>query len=237
MLDVDYDIDYPTSDGKPMAETDVHRDQMVDLIKALEFHFEDEPKVYVSGNILMFYEPGNKRKHRSPDVLVTLGIENRKRDNYKTWEEGKAPDLVFEITSKSTRSEDLGDKKGLYAFIGVREYVIFDPLEEYLEPKLRLYRRSGEEFLPVVGRPLHLQTVNLDLEIVERKLRLRDSSTGELLLTPEERVEVEHRRADAETERANAERRRAAEALSRAKQAEDELCRLKAQLDSQDEPS
>jgi hypothetical protein len=29
------EIDYPTSDGKPMAETDVHRDDMVDVIQML----------------------------------------------------------------------------------------------------------------------------------------------------------------------------------------------------------
>ena len=69
------------------------------------------------------------------------------------------------VTSRSTKAEDLGEKKGLYAFLGVKEYVIFDPLEEYLEPRLRLYRLSGEEYLPVVGNPIALETVNLELHV------------------------------------------------------------------------
>lgn len=198
----DDNLPYPTSDGRPLAETDVHREQIVDLIGSLKLHFRKRSDVYVSGNLLMFYEPGNRRRHRSPDVLVALGVKAGERDFYKVWEEGKAPDLVFEITSASTRSEDLGEKKGIYAMIGVQEYVIFDPLKEYLEPRLRMYRRAGEEFVPVAGK-LRLETVNLEPEIVDDRLRLRDPATGRLLPTlnevveeAEERVEEAEARAD-----------------------------------------
>jgi Uma2 family endonuclease len=95
---------YPTSDGRPMAETDLHRDLMVDLIETLKNWFAADPQTYVSGNILLFYEPGNKRRHVSPDVLVVRGIAKLRRDNYLVWEEGKAPDLVIEVTSKTTRT-------------------------------------------------------------------------------------------------------------------------------------
>ena len=56
---------YPTSDGKPMAETDRHRQIMVDLIESLKVHFADDPNTYVAGNLLLFYDRGNKRR----DVL------------------------------------------------------------------------------------------------------------------------------------------------------------------------
>lgn len=203
------EVVYPTSDGRPMAETDVHRQQMTDLIQTLQQHYQGREDVYVSGNLLMFYQEGDNRKHRSPDVMVVFGAQKKLRDNYKIWEEGKAPDLVFEITSRSTRAEDLGEKKGLYAFLGVQEYVIFDPLEEYLEPRLRLYRLAGEDYLPVTGSPLTLKTLNLELLVVEGVLRLRDPDTQRLLPTPQERAESEHQRAEAERERAEAERRRA----------------------------
>jgi hypothetical protein len=61
---------YPTSDGKPLAETDWHRELMLDLIKMLQAFFLAAPRVYVSGNLLIFYQKGNKRKHVSPDVFV-----------------------------------------------------------------------------------------------------------------------------------------------------------------------
>jgi hypothetical protein len=58
--------DYPTTDGKPMAETDWHRDLMLDLIETLKIWYEDQQRVYVSGNLLLFYVRGNKRRHISP---------------------------------------------------------------------------------------------------------------------------------------------------------------------------
>ena len=50
---------YPSSDGKPMAETDKHRKLMMDFIQMLEYHFRDANDVYGSGNLLMYYEEGN----------------------------------------------------------------------------------------------------------------------------------------------------------------------------------
>ena len=68
MLDLNFgtesEVEYPTSDGRPMAETDTHRNQMINLILALEHHFKDDPNIYVSGNILMFYQKGDGHKPR-----------------------------------------------------------------------------------------------------------------------------------------------------------------------------
>src|SRR5262245_34469911 len=131
-------FDYPTSDGKPMAETEIHRDDMMDLIQTLQDYFAEERMVCVSGNMLMFYEEGNRRKHFAPDVFVVRGIPKKQRDNYLIWEEGKAPDLVIEITSKSTKREDQQEKWELYRdVLRVTEYFLFDPFEEYLKPSLQ----------------------------------------------------------------------------------------------------
>ena len=75
------DTDYPTGDGRPMAETDLHRQLMMDLLETLTDWFASDPLTYVSGNILLFYEPGNRRRHLSPDLLVVRGIPNRQRDH------------------------------------------------------------------------------------------------------------------------------------------------------------
>ena len=71
------DLDYPTTDGKPMAETDIHIVLMMALILTLRALFADQPRVYVSGNILVFYERGNKRKHVSPDVFMVRAVSLR----------------------------------------------------------------------------------------------------------------------------------------------------------------
>ena len=46
-------IDYPESDGKPMAETDLHRQLMNELISQLDYFFQTDPEVYVTGNIFL----------------------------------------------------------------------------------------------------------------------------------------------------------------------------------------
>ena len=45
---------------------------------------------------------------------------------YKLWEEGRAPQVIFEVTSRSTRREDLRSKHDLYERLGVSEYFLFD---------------------------------------------------------------------------------------------------------------
>src|SRR6516165_4488700 len=93
-------VDYPTSDGKPMAETALHWQVMVDAIQSLHDHFAADPLVYVGGNLLLFYEQGNRRKHVAPDVFMVRGIPKFPlRDYYLVWEEGKPPDVIIEITS------------------------------------------------------------------------------------------------------------------------------------------
>ncbi len=242
-------VDYPTSDGKPMAETDVHRRLMIALIQALEAHFAADPMVYVSGNLLLFYEEGNKRKHISPDVFVVLGVVKGDRDHYLLWEEGKGPDLVIELTSSSTRSEDVTKKMALYRdVLRVPEYFLFDPFQDYLKPSMQGHRLVAGQYVPIdpINGRLPSAVLNLHLERAGTELCLIDPATGRRLLTPEERAEAERTRAEAERTRAEAERTRAeaertraeaertrAEAeRTRAEQAEAELARLREELEA-----
>ncbi len=115
VIDEDRDLDYPTRDGRPMGETDLHRNKMSDLIQTLDDYFAADPDVYVSGNLLVFYQRGDKRKHVSPDVFVVRGVSKLPmRDHYLIWREGKPPELVIEVTSKTTRKEDRTKKPLLY---------------------------------------------------------------------------------------------------------------------------
>ncbi|MDB5308544.1 MAG: hypothetical protein JWO38_2746 [Gemmataceae bacterium] len=198
--------DYPTSDGKPMAETDLHRDLMLALIETLRWWFADDPSVYVSGNLLVFYEKGNKRIHVSPDVFVVPGIGNHARENYLLWKEGRGLDLVIELTSKTTMTEDIEEKYNLYVEqLAVKEYFLFDPKEEYLTPSFQGYRKVRDRFRPIKaldGR-FRSQVLGLYLERDGTQLRLRNPETGEQLPTPNERASAEQARASAEQARAD----------------------------------
>ena len=192
-------IDYPESDGKPMTETDTHRKQMVDLLVVLEAYFRNDPQVYVAGNLMMYYVEGDPKACIAPDVFVVRGMSRGDRRVYKVWEEGRAPDVVIELTSRSTRDEDLGSKRWIYAELGVSEYFIFDPLGDYLTPPLRGYRLVGDEYIRMEGDGTRLmsQSLGLELRIVDSWLRLFDPEAGRFLPTPAELAdEVERLRAE-----------------------------------------
>jgi len=172
-----------------MAETDVHRDLMVDLIETLQDRFENERMVYVSGNLLVFYQEGDRRKHVAPDVFVVRGVENRQRENYLIWEEGKSLDAVIELTSKSTKEEDVDDKYRLYSKeLRVPEYFLFDPHGDYLHPPLRGFRLRGDEYFPIrsIAGRLPSRVLGLHLERDGTQLRLYDPQTRRRLITPRE---------------------------------------------------
>ena len=205
-----------------MGETDLHRDMMINLIEALREYYRDQPQVYVSGNILFYYEEGEPRSHLSPDVLVALGVPQDRKETYKLWEVGKAPDLVIEVTSRTTRLRDVGTKKGLYEALGVREYVLFDPREEYLSPRFQVFRREGNHFLPALapeGQGYLSPALGLSFRVVDGELRVFDPATGALLLTPAEHArsaKEQARRAEEQSRRAEEQSRRAEEQSRRA---------------------
>ena len=189
-------IDYPSSDGKPLAENDAQLHAIHYAFGALLLHYRDRPDVYVSGDLLIYYEEGNPRVSVAPDTFVVFGVEDHKRMNYKVWEEGKGPDFVLEVASPNTWREDVKRKPGIYAGLGVSEYFLFDPTGEHLSPRLQGYRlvEGRYERLPAVesiDRTLTLtsEVLGLELRAKGEEMRFHDSATDETLLSyDEERV-------------------------------------------------
>jgi Uma2 family endonuclease len=186
------EVDYPTSDGKPMAETDKHRKLMVYASEALANYFADRPDVYVSSNNFVYYEEGNPRACVSPDTYVVFGVSPELRDTFMSWKEGgRLPDVVFEFTSRKTRKEDVEVKRPLYErVLRVREYFLFDPTGDYLRPRFQGFRLGPEGYvqLEVVDGRLHSQLLGLDLVQEGERLRLFDPAKGEWLLSPAEQA-------------------------------------------------
>ena len=110
-------VTYPESDGKPMGETDLHRKEMVREIELLERFFAGQ-RVYVSGDLLVYYEPGDPKKVVVPDVFVVRDLEPGDRRIYKLWIEKKPPDVIFEVTSRKTKKKDTVTKPELYGRLG-----------------------------------------------------------------------------------------------------------------------
>ena len=178
---------YPSSDGLPLAENDWQLKAIHDAYGALNVRYLDRPDVYVSCDLLIYYEEGDPRKSVAPDVFVVFGAAKRNRMIYKLWEEPKAPDFVLEVASKNTWREDLGRKRALYAQLGVREYWLFDPKEEYFDPELQGLGLRGRAYRPLLtrvengARVIRSEVLGLDLRVENQTLRFRDFATGEQL--------------------------------------------------------
>jgi Uma2 family endonuclease len=217
------DVEYPTSDGKPMAETELHFWNMVWLAQMLYNWYADDQQTYVGANMLMYYVEGNPRRHVSPDVFVTRGIPKRRRDYYLVWEEGKAPDVVIELTSSSTSDEDLKDKFRLYRdVLKVREYFLFDPHAEYLDPPLqgfRLLKGQYKTIQPVEGR-IPSEVLGLHFEQRDWTLRLYNPGTKLLLPIPDEEIKQAKEQARKSKSEARKAKSQAKQAELQAKQAE-----------------
>jgi Uma2 family endonuclease len=193
-------VHYPESDGKPMAETDLHRDEMNRLITTLQAAFAERSDVYVSGNLLLYYEEGNPRRSVAPDVFVVFGILKHRREIYKLWDEGEAPSVVIEVTSRTTRREDLGRKRDLYARLGVREYYLYDPRFprlQYLNPPLQgsvLVQGTYVRMAPDDTGALTSSVLGMRLQLIDGLLHLFDARTGARFLSPVERADAAERR-------------------------------------------
>lgn len=185
-------VEYPTRDGRPVAETDLHYLRLAGAAYGLRKFFAARDDVYVGSNLMVFDQPGNPRRHLSPDIFVAFGVRSGSRDLFKIWEE-KRPSFVLEITSKTTRREDERTKRQRYAQWGVPEYFLYDPRAEWVKPPLqgfrlhgRRYRRMSECVLPNGKRGLECKTLELCLWLRDGELRLYEPSSGRDLPTPEE---------------------------------------------------
>ena len=142
-------IDYPDSDGLPMAENESQFWPILYVGSALDRYYQDRDDVYVVGNLLVYYQQGDRNKSVSPDLMVVLGASKHVRSSYRLWEEPKAPDFVLEIASESTYRADRGEKRALYAGMGVSEYWQYDPVGSYLDPPLLGLRLVEGRYVPI----------------------------------------------------------------------------------------
>ena len=228
---------YPESDGKPMADTDLHVQWIIWLRQVLEGHFAQRPEVYISGNIMMYDVEGPLRTAVSPDILVSFGIGRKARRTYKVWEEGKAPDFVMEFSSKRTYQNDLERKVAHYAAMGIPEYFLYDVDRRYLPTPLMGFRLVEGAYIKVsadVDDGLCSEVLNLNFHLLDDGFGVYEPVAEKWLQTPAEtaaaRAEQAEERAEQAEERAEqAEERVQHEAEARQK-AEAEASRLREEL-------
>ncbi len=217
----DLSVEYPSSDGEPMAESKLQYVPLTDTVAALENHFIDRPDVFIAGDMLVYYRKNDNATRVAPDVFAVFGATgNHPRDSWIVWREGKAPDFVMEIASQSTWRRDVTEKRDIYASMGVTEYWRFDPTGEWFTPELAGERLTDGEYRPILldgfdsahperqpkGGILrgHSAVLGLDICVLaDLELHLYDPISRQWLLTPKEseaaRLEEARARQAAET--------------------------------------
>lgn len=215
-------IDYPASDGLPMAENESQFWPILYVGSALDRYFETRDDVYVVGNLLLYHQEGNPQEGDfgesiSPDLMVVIGASKHVRSSYKLWEEPKAPDFVLEIASESTWRTDSGTKRDTYAEIGVSEYWQVDPTGAYLRPPLQGFRLVEGEYQPIANTERSDGTLTARSEVLGLELHLNADAPVQDALRFYDPVRGEPLRSlrEAEQGREEAERRRDAEAQAR----------------------
>lgn len=203
----------PESDGKPMGETPKHVMLIIDTLNALQNRFRDDPQMYIIGNVFVYFlnELGTLSRV-APDIFVVRGVSKEERRVYAVEKEGKAPEFVIEFTSKKTKKTDLNKKREMYAWLGVKEYFLFDPFGEHLQPRLiglKLLKGKYERMAPKHSR-LYSKVLDLELAAEGKDLRFYDARTGARLLTHIEAEVIREQEAAAREQEVAA--RRAAEA-------------------------
>ena len=205
------EIFYPSSDGEPLAESYDHLYVIMTTLAMLFAHLKGQQATVLADQFL-YYAQGFPRLRVAPDVMVIFNVEPGGRDNYKIWEEGQVPSVIFEMTSPGTRSRDDVEKKHLYESLGVAEYWQFDPRGEWIPEKLRGYRLQGDEepvYVPITtdrSDVLQLRLVAEDKIIAFYRLdnNVKLLPLAELNIALEQQIaqtEAESQRADAASQR------------------------------------
>ncbi len=188
---------------EPPLESSLHLQQLLLLLKCLDWLWKDRTDYFAAGNLTIYYSPNQLKSEdfRGPDLFVVLGAEKRPRKSWVVWEEdGQYPHIIIELLSDSTAKTDRGFKKTLYANVfRTPDYFWFDP--NSLE--FQGFHLLDGAYEPLEPNPLgHLwsQQLGLFLGIYAETLRffLPD---GTLVPTPEETAEAERQRAEAEHQR------------------------------------
>ena len=173
---------------------------------------------------------------RYPDMIVAFNVDPeayRARNAYVVSEQGKPPDFVLEIASKSTGRVDVEDKPVDYAALGIGEYWRFDETGEHHGKAL-----GGDLLVDGVYVPIQIEELDdgrlqgyspaLDLYIrwEHHQLKFYDPATNEPIAS----LDTErHARLEAEA-RAEEERRGRTVAEARAEIAEARIRELEEQI-------
>jgi Uma2 family endonuclease len=191
-------------------ESSLHLQQLLLLLKCLDWLWKDRHDYFAAGNLTVYYSPSQRKSEdfRGPDFFVVLGAEKRSRKSWVVWEEnGQYPHIIIELLSDSTAKTDRGFKKTLYADVfRTPDYFWFD-LSSFEFQGFHLLDGAYAAIVPNQLGHLWSQQLGLFLGIHAAALRFF-TPDGVLVPTPEESAETAIVAAAMARQRAEAEEQR-----------------------------
>ncbi len=221
---------YPETDGKLMADNTKQFDWITNIVFNLRTQYQNDPNVFVAGDLLWYPIEGDYQICKAPDVMVALGRSKHHRGSYKQWLENNIPpQVVFEIRSPSNKDSEMAEKFQFYQDYQVEEYYLYDPEKGQLKGWLR----GSNQLHSIV--PMHdwkSPRLGIHFKLMDKALYLYHPD-GKRFTTHEEeakRADAEAERAEVAAEWAEAEAKRAEAEAKRAEVAEAKVEYLKALL-------
>ena len=200
------EIEFPPGDlesQEPPLESYLHLQQLLLLMKCLDWLWKDREDYFAAGNLTIYYSQSQKKNQdfKGPDFFVVLNTERKPRKSWVVWEEdGKYPNVIIELLSSSTASVDRTQKKQIYQDIfRTPEYFWFSP--DTLEFQgFEIVRGQYQDIQPNEQGQLWSTQLQLFLGVYQQQLRFF-TPEGVLVPTPEESAQTEKQQRQAAEQR------------------------------------
>jgi Uma2 family endonuclease len=212
------DLEYPESDGKPLADNTIQFGLMMKIQGGIDALFANQA-VFVAGDLFWYPVEGSLAR-QAPDVLVAFGRPKGDRGSYKQWQEDNiAPQVVFEILSPSNTRKEMAGKLKFYEKYGVEEYYLYDPSKNILKGWIR----TGNILSAIVQTEGWISLrlgIRFETQMGALEIYKPNGDRFESFVELTQRAEQEAQRAQQEAQRAEQEAQRAQQEAQRAQQAD-----------------
>jgi Uma2 family endonuclease len=207
VIAVDMPVLYEDEGQEEMGDARYHTATQNNLYYALLAHFADRPGYEILADMNLYYHPVDRWSYVSPDVMVVHPPVRLPAEltSYRIGESGPAPEIAVEVLSRRTFQQgDLTLKPGLYAELGVSEYLLIDVTGTFLPERLLLKVLDTDKTWINVrdqGGGVQSQLFGYRVRIEsDGQVRVSNTVSGRQYLRPEEAVADDTARHAAEAE-------------------------------------
>lgn len=229
-------------EGDTIVQNTVHDRNLAYLREVAHLQTTDEPHTLVLCDCKVLWEDG---EHHSPDLAIIPDVADPavRRTEFNVAVEGTRPQVIMEVVSPTTRSNDVETKLAHYYHYRVPVYVIVDQADDDAPLELIGYRRSRRRYAriaPEADGRLAVPELGILLGVQDDRVVAYDEATGEeigdyvavsdALAAEQARAEAAEGRAKAVETLANEQTRLAADERARADAAAQRVRQLEAEL-------